>query len=391
MPARIVVLANSKGSFMRLQLSMALWVIVLATCGYAQQSSTPVATLTDAQSRAVEYLQSHYQSPEDYVAGKFKDHDIVFLGEGHLKKQELLFLQKLIPRLYREGVRDLGFEMLWSDDQPEIDGLLNAATYDNDKALTLLFNWDPQVGWDFQEYADVLRAAWTLNHNLPKNAPRFRIVATDLRPDWALVKTGDNITSRPTRWNAWAGSNQIARNVWMVGVIRREFIDPGRKALVYNGLGHTTLAVTHDQREETGLRFSAAYQLQRRFGKRITAVEMASSATQNAALAPLISALPPDKQLIGLDLKGTPVAEVPLPDKMAAVIVSDNKPLTLADYTADGFVQVALKPEPVTPAPGFITAARVEASKREGYLPNVPEITPEWILQHQQQFLPMIH
>ena len=376
---------------MRLQTRIAALLVLLPASGYAQQSPSTPIVLSDAQQRAVAYLNSHYQSPQDYVAARFKDHDIVFLGEGHLRKQELSFLQDLIPRLYKEGVRNLGFEMLWSDDQPEIDRLLNADTYDNEKALTLLFNWDPQVGWDFQEYADVLRAAWTLNHNLPRNAPRFRIVGTDMRPDWALVKTGDNITSRPTRWNAWAGSNQIARNVWMVGVIRREFIDQGRKALVYNGLGHTTLAVTHDQREETGLRFSAAYQLRRRFGKRITAVEMASSATQNAALAPLISALPPDKQLIGLDLKGTPVAEVPLPDKMAAVIVSSNQSLTLADYTADGFVQVALKPEPVTPAPGFITAARVEESKRQGYLPNVPEITPEWILQHQQQFLPMIH
>src|SRR5438552_15524032 len=105
--------------------------------------------------------------------------------------------------------------MSWSEDQAEIDALINADTFDNDKALWLLFKWDPQIGWAFQEYADVFRAAWTLNHGLRKGAPRFRIVATDLRPDWALVHPGDNITTRQQRWQAWWGSNQIARNVWM--------------------------------------------------------------------------------------------------------------------------------------------------------------------------------
>src|SRR5262249_53007410 len=157
-------------------------------------------------------------------------HDVVFLGEmNHGSKQNLLFLQKLIPKLYKAGIRNLGYEMLESDDQPEVDKIINADTYDDTKALTLLFHWDPQIGWAFQEYADGLRAAWTLNYSLPKGAPRFRIVGTDLRPDWMLVKPGDNITSRPTRWKAWHGSNQIARNVWMYSVIRREFTDKGLK------------------------------------------------------------------------------------------------------------------------------------------------------------------
>jgi len=32
---------------------------------------------------------------------------------------------------------------------------------------------------------------------------------------------------------AWFGSNQIARNVWMNAVMRREFVDRGLKALIY--------------------------------------------------------------------------------------------------------------------------------------------------------------
>ncbi len=125
---------------------------------------------------------------------------MVFLGEGvHDSKQNLLFLQKLIPRLYKAGVYNIGFEMICSDEQPEVDWLLAANQYNNTKALTLLFHWDPAIGFAAQEYADVLRAAWTLNQNLPKSAPQFRIVGTDLRPDWGLVKPGDDFHTRTAR------------------------------------------------------------------------------------------------------------------------------------------------------------------------------------------------
>ena len=90
---------------------------------------------------------------------------------------------------------------------------------------------------------------WALNRSLPKGARRFRLVTIDLRPEWSLAKPGDQIISRPVRWKAWWGSNQIARNVWMTSVIQHEFIDKGQKALIFNGVGHTRLTVEKDQRE----------------------------------------------------------------------------------------------------------------------------------------------
>src|SRR5258708_20979759 len=331
-----------------------------------------------------DYLVANFQSPEEYVASKCKGHDLVFLGEAaHGVRQNLLFLHKLIPRLYEAGVHNVGYEMIFSDEQPEVDNLLNAETYDETKALMLLFHWDPQNGWAYKEYADVLRAAWTLNHGLPKGAPRFRIVGTDLRPDWSMVRPGDNITSRPTRWKAWAGSNQIARNVWMNAVMRREFVGKALKALIYTGAGHTPLYVTRDDREETGLRFSVAYQISRRLGSRVTSLVILSGANQNPLIAELMAAVPANYQALGFDLKGTPVGALPLPERVAGAIVTDKKNLTLADYM-DGIVHLSSTPEPVTMAPGFITDARVEQAKREGWLPAVPEITVQWIMQHAE-------
>jgi hypothetical protein len=192
----------------------------------------------------VDYVTTHFQSPEDYIASKLNDHELVLLGEGvHGSKQNPHFLQKLIPHLYKTGVYNIGFEMICSDEQAEVDQLLAAKQYDNTKALTLLFHWDPAIRFAVQDYKDVLRAARTLNQNLPHGAPQFRIVGTDLRPDWGLVKPGDDFRTRTARWTAWAGSNQIARNAWMMGMMRHEFLEKGLKALIYTGLGHATLYV----------------------------------------------------------------------------------------------------------------------------------------------------
>jgi hypothetical protein len=353
--------------------------ILLATATAAVHAQPPDRAALAA------YLDAHYQAPADYVTAKFKDRDLVFLGEAaHGVRQNLLFLHKLIPQLYRAGIYNLGYEMICSDDQPEIDRLINAPAYDETKALTLLFHWDAQSGWAYQEYADVLRAVWTLNHGLHKGAPRFRIVGTDLRPDWSMVKPGDEIVSRSTRWKAWAGSNQIARNVWMNGVMRREFLDKGLKALIYTGTGHTPLYVTRDAREETGLRFSVAYQLVRRFGDRVTSLVILSGAAQNPPIAAIMEGVTPPHRVIGFDLKGTPLGAMTLPKRIAGTIVTDKKNLTYADYM-EGIVYLSSTPEVVTMAPGFITEARVEQAKREGWLPAVPEITVDWIMQHADQ------
>jgi hypothetical protein len=113
---------------------------------------------------------------------------------------------------------------------------------------------------------------------------------------------------------------------------------------------------------------------------------MDTSMTQNAATSGIIALLLPKYQLIGFELKGAPVGDVPLPERIAATIYTDKKSLTLADHPVEGVVQVSLTTSPVTPEPRF-TAARVEEAKPGGWLPNVPEITVDWILQHQRQVL----
>ena len=169
-------------------------------------------------------------------------------------------------------------------------------------------------------------------------------------------------------------------------MMRHEFIEKGLKALIYTGLGHATLYVGRDQREETGLRFSVAHLLYRSFGDRVTSLLILSSASQNPVIGEVIAAIPPKYQVIGFDVKGTPVGDLPLPDRMAASILTDKKPLTLADYT-DGAVHISSTFEVVTIAPGFITPARVEEAKRDGWLPDIPEITADSIMKQSAEML----
>lgn len=356
------------------------------TAGNAQ-TETP---LSDAlKSSLATYVAAHHQTPEEYIVSKFKDHDVVYAGEGHMIKQEVELLARVIPKLYQAGIYDLAFEMGLSAEQADIDKLVNAPTYDNTKALTLLFHWDPQSGWAFQEYANVYRAAWEVNHGLPKGAPHFRIVGIDYRPDWSLVKPEDDVLSRLTRWKAWAGSNQITRNVTMADLILRELVAKKRKVLVYGGSGHTALVPTLDKREETGMRFSAAYLIRRQIGERITSVRLvvnrAGDSRTFPAIDAVLAAVRAKYRTVGFDLKGSPLGDLPLPEALASRLVTGKSSATYADEV-EGIVHVDEDAQAVTLAPGFLTAPLVAEAKRDGWLPNVPSITLEWILGNVEKF-----
>jgi uncharacterized iron-regulated protein len=74
------------------------------------------------------YVRSHHMTPEDYVLSKFKDHDVVFLGENHYFKHDPELVQRLVPLLYQSRIFTLAMEFARHEDQPLIDHLLSAPT-----------------------------------------------------------------------------------------------------------------------------------------------------------------------------------------------------------------------------------------------------------------------
>src|SRR5258707_2503775 len=116
--------------------SLLLAVQVLVCLGLHGQSGASAGSLLVSPdpvrlSALTEYLKTHYRTAEDYIISQFKSHDVAFLGEScHRCDQHELLLQRLIPLLYKAGVRILGYEMSSSVDQPAIDALVNGSTYD---------------------------------------------------------------------------------------------------------------------------------------------------------------------------------------------------------------------------------------------------------------------
>jgi carboxyl-terminal processing protease len=183
-------------------------------------------------SNLVDYIKSHYESPEDYVLSKFKDHDIVFLGEFHRIKHDPELVLRLIPLLHDAGVNYLGYESSRRVDQPLIDSLLNAPNYDEQLALLIAFKED--VHWGYQEYVDIFKAAWKFNHTLPPGSRRFRILGLNNSPDWSVIKTTEDRDKGEVMRKVWHGETEEDWAKVLFDVV----ISQNEKALVYCGSHH---------------------------------------------------------------------------------------------------------------------------------------------------------
>jgi len=334
--------------------------------------------------------------PEEYVVSTFTEHDIVFLGEMHYVKQNLDFLIGLIPRLYEAGVYNLGYEFASYQEQVLIDHLITAPTYDRELAHTILLRWrDPRIGriWGFQEYADVFRAAWELNHRLPRGARPFRIVAlnwsadTDwpiLAPknapadmDWPLISPKHSLA---------AGKQVLARRFqagdlhWRK-VIMEEFVLRGDKALIYCGSGHTATRFFDDRGPQYGN--TTGNYIYRILGDRVMRLSLHGSESGGVtqAVEDLIRQLGLATSPFGLDLRGMEFGKISLSGRKG-YLDGRSSGFTLEDIT-DGYVFLvpASQWQPVTLIPDIVTQQNrwlVQMSLRE-FRPGDPELSVDEI------------
>jgi hypothetical protein len=205
-------------------------IVLILFPGSSVFSQSEKRASSEQEQRLVAYLKSHRKSPEDYVISKFSNHDIVFIGEYHRIKHDLELIHKLIPRLYKAHVYNLGIEFGSYEHQDKVDRLITAKTYDENLARWLIFEQD--VAWGYKEYEDIYREAWKLNRSLPKRARRFRVVNLGYRANWTARKE----EMAPADWEKvwWQGDP----DVHMANVVIKEFVDKGQKALIYSGNHH---------------------------------------------------------------------------------------------------------------------------------------------------------
>lgn len=185
---------------------------------------------SDVIEKSVNYLSQNGKSPEEYVINTFKTKDIVLLSEDHRVKENLDFLQSLVPKLYDAGVLNIGMEFGASEDQAKLDSLVNAETYNEDVAREIMFSYN--TGWAFKEYMDVYRAVWKFNKSLAKNQPKFRVVNLSYKYDWTSfdgVRTPENMKIVFHKGNSEA---------YRFNIVDREIVKKNQKIIILTGEVH---------------------------------------------------------------------------------------------------------------------------------------------------------
>ncbi len=177
-----------------------------------------------------EWLKNHALSPDKYIIEKFQSNDVILLGEHHVVKENLLFLQEMIPILYQNRVYNIGMEFGASEFQNELDELVNAPDYDEEKAKAIMFAYN--VAWGFQEYLDVYKAAWKLNRSLPDGARKFRILNLSYVFDW------EKFNGKRTSESMRLVFNKGTVDKYRAEIIEKEIIGKNEKVLVLVGTPH---------------------------------------------------------------------------------------------------------------------------------------------------------
>lgn len=364
---------------------------ILIGCGKVEKGADTHQTLIDELKA---YILVNQQSPEDYVINKFKDHDVVFLGEMHRVKHDPELIQKLIPLLHENGVYVLATEFALSEDQPLIDSLLSGDRYDEQLARLIAFRGG--VHWAYQEYVNIFKAAWMVNQALPKDTPEFRVLGVNCSCEWSVIKTREDwkLFQIPTgketdslRALVWRGCTE---KDWADVIL--EWVEQGEKVLVYSGMHHAfseyLQPIVNKDYEFVGYREDRmGRHVYEAIGKRaitifLHAVWLPPRVYDDLVVRPadgiigeVMDSLGEQFAPVGFDVVGTPFGQ--LAPKNAYYCFGYDR-FTLADY-CDGYIYQ--KPfreyEPVTFIDSFVTEENLDYARRQTPNPSYRDFTVE--------------
>jgi hypothetical protein len=211
---------------------------------WATQGASVEASSIDAgqQASLAAWLDRNGRPPLEYAVEICREHQIVFFGESHGKREPLEFFQQLIPEAYYEaGMRCVVLEVAKHEDNDRLARLVEGTTFDRALALDIARNsaWG---NWYYQEYWDVLEVVWKLNRDLPAGAEPMRVVGmdtgADLQLNWMWMR--GRIKDPELQARARREFPLLAkRDELMAAVIELEVIRKGAKAMVLVGFNHS--------------------------------------------------------------------------------------------------------------------------------------------------------
>ena len=181
------------------------------------------------QANLIEYLKTNSKEPTEYLIEKFRNHDVIILGEMHGVRENPEFVSSLIEPLYRKaGVRCLATEFLRHRNTARANEIVTAQKY-NEAAVVELYR-DFCWTWGYKEYMDIFKAVWVLNKSLPPKAEKFRILGLDFEYE---------------EYNTWPGTKgkkitlkeMLKRDMYMADTLMKG-IRESEKAIIHTGFAH---------------------------------------------------------------------------------------------------------------------------------------------------------
>jgi uncharacterized RDD family membrane protein YckC len=199
----------------------------------------------------INWIDSNASDPIDYAVHIASATPVTIFGEMHESRDNLSFFNKLVEPLYfKSGVRVIALEVFPASMNRKAEKLVNGEKYDTALAMEIARSNTWKM-WGFKEYWDVFESVWTLNHSLPKGAPRMRIVGID--SDWdmpglSLLGATQDSKGKTPFWEKFRVFSVIQdlpkiiyRDEIMARNIEREIINKNQKGVILIGFNHTPL------------------------------------------------------------------------------------------------------------------------------------------------------
>lgn len=221
----------------------------------------------------VNWLITNGSPPLEYILGKVFIHQVVLLGEMHDMSNNLVFLNKIIPDLYNNGVRVIAMEVCLSDDDELLEKLVNDEKYSKDLALEIARH-QPWLMWGSKDYWDILEAVWKLNKSLKPNQEKMKIIGLESNydmPSMVLVLSGDD--GKPSPFYEKLRIFRVLKSIpngdnrdeLMAKRIEETIINKNKKGIVLVGADHSFPNFKQDQFGKGRM----GYILNKKFGDKI--------------------------------------------------------------------------------------------------------------------------
>lgn len=179
----------------------------------------------------IQDIDKESSDPFKFVADKFDNHSVVFLGELHKRKQDLEFFSNLIPYLYRtKKINIIGWEFGASEYQKDADSVVTALDFDRKKAIAIMRN--SMYYWCYEEYLNIFKTIWQLNKTITQDDKKIRFLQLNRPYNPNHLKSPDkNIRLEEVKKGNFDNT--------LPGIVEKEVIQQNKKILIYCGLHHS--------------------------------------------------------------------------------------------------------------------------------------------------------